>query len=239
MPDLTQQIRRFAKQQSFRLFDSQSWSTKLGGFAAAASVRTWMSTLRYRAIFHDPTVDPVRTDFRGPVIGIFWHEYLTVLFYLRGNTNTAILTSRHRDANWLSEAARYMGFETIRGSTNRGGSQALLEMMRNHRDKNLGIACDGPRGPRREMAAGPIYLSSKLQIPLVTYGIGFDRPWRMKTWDSFAIARPFSRARLVVGQRIQVPADADRTTIEAYRRQVQQQLNELTEEAESWAHSGQ
>jgi len=197
-----------------------------------------MRTLSYQVVQYDSTTDPVADDFNGPVIAVFWHEYLLLPFYLRGHSNTAILTSRHRDAEWLSEAAGHLGFEIIRGSTARGGSQAMLELVRVG-DKNVGIACDGPRGPRRTMAPGPVFLSSKLQIPLITYGIGFDRPKRTRSWDKFAIPRPFSRARWIVGPRMQIPTNLSRDGVEHYRRQVEGMLNILTDEAECWASTGE
>lgn len=212
--------------------------TKTGGFVSAAAVRQWMGTLDYKAILHDPTCDPVRDDFRGPVIAVFWHEYMLLPFYLRGHSNSAILTSRHRDAEWLSESARHMGFETIRGSSSRGGSQALLEYMRRGELRNLGVACDGPRGPRRSLAQGPIYLSSRLQVPLVIYGIGYDRPWRAPTWDRFAIPRPWTRARLIVSERLQVPSGLKRQGVMRYCDRIEEMMLKYTFEAEAWAADG-
>jgi lysophospholipid acyltransferase (LPLAT)-like uncharacterized protein len=216
----------------------QSFKNKMGGLAAAVYVRTWMGSLSYRTAMYESAVDPVRPDFPGPAIGVFWHEYLLAPFFLRGNTNTAILTSQHRDADWLAEAARHLGFTTIRGSTFRGGSQALLELLRRDDQRNLGIACDGPRGPRRRLAQGPIYLSSKLQVPIVTFGIGYDRPFRMRSWDRFAVPRPFSRVCWISGPRIQIPPRLSRTELERYRRQVEEVLDRLTLEAEAWAMIG-
>lgn len=218
--------------------DTKPWRTKLGGLGAAVLVRTWMSGLDFQASLYDSTVDPVREDFRGPVIAVFWHEYMLAPFYLRGRSNSAILTSQHRDAEWLSEAARHMGFMTIRGSTYRGGARALLQYIRDRGMRNLGIACDGPRGPRRRLTQGAIYLSSKLQIPLVAYGIGYDRPWRMPTWDGFALPKPNSRARLIMSPRMQIPAALNRKQVEYYRNRVEGVLLRLTLEAEAWAEAG-
>ena len=44
---------------------------------------------------------------------------------------------------------------------------------------HLTITPDGPRGPRRQLAPGAIYLASKLGLPLVVMGYGYDRPWRV------------------------------------------------------------
>lgn len=211
---------------------------KAGGLLIASSTRLWMSTLDVQGAFYDPSVDPVHPDFHGPVIFLFWHEYIPLPFFLRGRSNIAMLLSRHQDAEWLSHAARLMGFGTIRGSTNRGGVAALRTLFRQSRSMNLAITPDGPRGPRRKLAAGPIYLSSRLGIPLVVFGLGYDRPWRFSTWDRFAMPKPYSRARIIVGPRLQIPPGIDRDGVEDHRLHVEGVLNGLTEQAEEWAESG-
>lgn len=211
---------------------------KIGGFLIAWVVRLWMSTLDYKAALHDPSADPVHPDFRGPAIFLFWHDYIPLMFYLRGHCNIAMLLSQHQDAEWLGQAASLMGFETIRGSTNRGGVAALRTLFRTGRAKNLAITPDGPRGPRRELAQGAIYLSSRLGIPLIAFGLGYERPWRLNTWDRFAVPRPYSRGRVVGSPPIQIPPGLDRDGIEHHRQLVERLLTELTAEAESWAAGG-
>src|SRR5690606_12703958 len=117
-------------------------------------------TLEYQAAYYDISADPAHPTFRGPAVFVFWHEYIPLLFYVRSFCNVAMLVSAHRDAEVLSQAARFMGFATVRGSTQRGGGSALRAMRRRGRMMNLAITPDGPRGPRRRMAAGAIYLAS-------------------------------------------------------------------------------
>ncbi len=211
---------------------------KLAGLLAASTVRLWMSTLDFKGAAYDPSVDPVEPSWRGQKIYIFWHENILAPLYLRGHCNLAMLLSRHRDADILLEGARHLGFEFVRGSTFGGGATALRELERKGRHMNLAITPDGPRGPRRILAQGPIYLSSKLGMPLVAMGFGYDRPWRMPTWDQFAVPRPFSRACGVVSPAIAIPPDLDREGLEHYRLKVERLLNRLTLEAEAWAHAG-
>ena len=169
---------------------------KLGGLLGSAAVRRWMSTLDYKVAYYDRTIDPVFPDCRGQKIYIFWHEYILFPLYLRGHCNMAMLLSRHRDAEILSHAAYHLGFEFVRGSTNRGGVAALRELLARSQRMHLTITPDGPRGPRRRLAPGCVYLASKLELPLVVMGYGYDRPWRVHSaWDQFAIPRPYSRAR--------------------------------------------
>jgi lysophospholipid acyltransferase (LPLAT)-like uncharacterized protein len=212
---------------------------KIGGLAIATIVRQWMSLLDFQLASYDGAGDPIHPDFPTPAIILFWHEYIPIPFYLRGHCNFAILLSQHQDAEWLSQAARHMGFDVVRGSTNRGGVTALREILRKSRYMNLGMTPDGPRGPRRRLAPGPVYLSSRLGIPLIAVGLGYDRPWRNPwSWDQFAIPRPFSRARIVVSPPVQIPPNLDRDALEESRKSIERLLNLLTQAAERWAESG-
>jgi hypothetical protein len=107
-----------------------------------------------------------------------------------------------------------------------------------HPRSSLILTPDGPRGPRRHLAEGATFLASRLQMPIVCMGFGFDRPWRQNSWDRFAIPRPFSRARAVISRYVEIPPDLDRQGIESYRLQVEEVLNRMTQEAEAWAESG-
>lgn len=111
-------------------------------------------------------------------------------------------------------------------------------MLERSRHQHLTITPDGPRGPRRRLAQGPIYLASRLQLPLVAMGFGSDRPWRAKSWDRFAVPRPFSRARAIIGPPVMLPPDLDRARMEECRQRVERLLDCLTQEAEAWAASG-
>ncbi len=218
--------------------DTHTFLTKLGGLGAAAFINHWVGSLDIQGVAYDPSIDPAHETFRGPVIVVCWHEYILPLLYLRGRSNSAILTSRHRDADILAAALRHLGYSTVRGSTSRGGSRAVLKLLRDSQRSNIGIAGDGPLGPRRELAAGAIYLSSRLQVPIVVYGVGYHRPWRMPTWDRFAVPQWGSRARIITGPRMQIPPKVDRDQLEHYRQQVQAVMHRLTDEAEAWAEAG-
>jgi len=211
---------------------------KFGGLLGATAIRAWMRTLDYQVAYYDRTADPISPDCRGQKIYIFWHEYILFPIYLRGHCNLAMLLSRHRDAEILSHAAYHLGFDFVRGSTNRGGVAALRQLLRKSRRMHLTITPDGPRGPRRRLAPGAVYLASKLGMPLVVMGFGYDRPWRVRNaWDRFAIPRPGTRARAVVSGDLHVPPDLGRVGLEHFRGKIETLMNRLTLEAEAWAES--
>jgi len=215
------------------------WLFKLGGLLTTAAVRHWMGTLDARVVYYDPATDPASVACRGQKIYVFWHEYILLPFYLRGHCHLTMLLSRHADAEILSHAAGHMGFDFVRGSTNRGGASALRTMLRKSQRMHLTITPDGPRGPRRHLAPGAIYLASRLGLPLVVLGFGYDRPWRFgRAWDQFAVPRPCSRVRAVVSGDVHVPPNLDREGIEHFRQAIERLMNRLTFEAERWAESG-
>ena len=208
-----------------------------GGLLGAWAVNQWMRTLDYRAAFYDPHVDPVHPA-TTPRIYVFWHENILFPLYLRGRCRLTMLLSRHRDADVLARVAHHMGFECVRGSTFRGATTALRELAAKGKSQHLTLTPDGPRGPRRRLAQGPIYLASKLQLPIVAMGFGYDRPWRLKSWDRFAMPKPFSRARAVVSPPLEIPPRLNREQSEVCRVRLERLLTQLTVEAEAWAQAG-
>jgi lysophospholipid acyltransferase (LPLAT)-like uncharacterized protein len=209
----------------------------VGGLVTSAAIRAWMRTLDYRCVFYDRSVDPIH-GVTKPRIYIFWHENILIPLYLRGHCHLAMLLSQHGDADILARVAYHMGFDCVRGSTYRGGARAIRDLFERSRIQHLTITPDGPRGPRRQLAQGPIYLASRLQLPLVLMGFGYDRPWRANSWDKFAIPRPFSRARAVIGPPLELPANLDRAGLEHCRQRAEHLLTSLTNEAEAWATAG-
>ena len=69
---------------------------------------------------------------------------------LRGHCNLAMLLSQHRDADILARVAHHMGFDCVRGSTYRGGAQAIWELLERSRQS---ASDDHARRPARSAAA--------------------------------------------------------------------------------------
>ncbi|MEZ6109227.1 MAG: lysophospholipid acyltransferase family protein [Pirellulaceae bacterium] len=214
-----------------------------GGYGLALGLRRLLGTLDVRVTHYDRSVDPSLPEFRGLGIYVFWHEYITFPIACWGNYDIAMLVSQHRDADWLIHAAEALRFRVVRGSSTRGGSQAIRELKRISKEASLTITPDGPQGPRRQLAMGPIYLASRLGLPIIPVGFGYDRPWRFNTWDAFAVPRPFSRARGIMGDRVFIAPRLGRDALETARLDVERRLNRLTVEAEilgrpPWRSSG-
>ena len=214
-----------------------TFSQKITGQLNALAMPRALDLLNFRIRHYDRSVDPARPEYNEHVIFSFWHEYIVVVLPRWGHTPLTVLCSKHRDGEWVNQTAESLGLNIVRGSSSRGGSAAIRQMKTNSQFSSIAMTPDGPRGPRREMAMGPVYLASLLGMPLVPVGIGISNPYRLKTWDQFAIPRPMSRVRMIFGPKIHIPRKCKRNKLESCRQGVQGLMNDLTNEAQSWADS--
>lgn len=199
----------------------------------ALFIRLWMNMMRVRMVSADGRSHP-EDPRQSRYIYAFWHEGL--LAPLATRPKIRVLISQHTDGEFIAQVCERLGIGVIRGSTARGGCQALLEMIRD-RDvtTHLGITPDGPRGPRRQLKAGVVMVASQSGLPIVPVGIGFVSAWRFRSWDQFALPRPGSTMVGVVGTPINVPRDLDRGALQQWVQLVEAELLELTRLAEDWA----
>src|SRR5581483_7657504 len=208
------------------------WLIKLIALVGACLVKLWMGTLRYRARYLGANLDPRQPGFAGRYIYAFWHENLLMPCYEYARRDVRVLISQHADGELIAQVCHHLGFGTIRGSSTRGGFEALRQMVRASRRYHISVIPDGPRGPRRQVALGMIYLGAKTGLPIGVLGFGFSRAWRLRTWDKFVVPFPWSRAVCVFSDALRVPADADREELESYRTLVEQAMNHVSDLAE-------
>lgn len=212
---------------------------RFAGLVGAYALHHYSSSWDGRCLFRDQSHDPKGRSGGGPFIYVFWHEYILLPVAYFGHCRLAAITSRHRDAEIVTHLARDMGFEVFRGSTTRGGTEALRRLLSAGNDgMHLTMTPDGPKGPRRRMTNGTIYAASKTGFPILPVGLGTYPCWRAGSWDRFAVPRPFSRIRFVLDDEIVVPDGLSREELEEYRLLVEKRLCDLTSKAERWAEVG-
>ncbi|OWK36301.1 lysophospholipid acyltransferase family protein [Fimbriiglobus ruber] len=209
------------------------------GWLGSKTILGLLSTLRFELRHESKVVGPV--DVLPPetrYIYLFWHENLLLPHIAFGHPSLSVLISKHADGQLLSSLIRAVGMGTVFGSTNRGGVEAVKGLVNGTSGtRHLVITPDGPRGPRRQVQAGVVYIASRTGMEIVPVGIGYDRPWRAGSWDRFAIPRPGSRARMVTAGSIAVPAGLRSAQLEPYRVMVQAEMDRLATVAERWAET--
>ena len=169
-----------------------------------------------------------------PFIGCFWHGRLLMMpcAWTRGNP-IHVLISEHRDGRLIAETIAHFDLNTVAGSTRRGGVDAIRTLLKVLRSKEYAcITPDGPRGPRMRASDGIVRLARVSGVPILPATFSARRRTVLSSWDRFVIPWPFTRGVLVWGEPITVARDADDAAVERARRQVEDALNALTEEAD-------
>ena len=188
---------------------------RMMGQTTALILPRLVSLLDLKIVHYDRSADPARPEYNEHMVFSFWHEFIGVTLPRWGHTPLSILASQHRDGEWVSQTALSLGLRIVRGSSTRGGASAIRQLKKHCKETSLAITPDGPRGPRRKMAIGPIFMASRLGMPFVPLGIGVNDAWRLSTWDKFAIPKPLSRVRIIFGPKIHVPRKAKRDELES------------------------
>lgn len=208
---------------------------KLAALLAAFLIKAWISTVRLRIRMADWTTDPDHSRCRGPCLHAFWHEGILALTSTTYRNPVYVLISQHADGELIAQVIRYLNLRTVRGSTTRGGAQAVVELLERSRWSHLAITPDGPKGPRRQVQRGVVFLASRSGLPVVPYGLAFSRAWRMRSWDRFAVPLPFSTIYGVTAPSVLVPPELDRAGQDAWLERIQAGLDAATAAAERWA----
>jgi lysophospholipid acyltransferase (LPLAT)-like uncharacterized protein len=215
------------------------WLIRLAATVAAPVLKTWMRTLSYRYSPECRWVHPQSDRVEQRLIYAIWHEALLVPAGLASERPIVTLISHHADGELIAQVCRYFGVQTVRGSTRRGGAEALRELIERFPSCHVLVTPDGPRGPRRCVQAGVVYLASRSRLPIVPVGIGFQRAWRFASWDRLALPVPGSVVYVVVHPSIWVPAGLNREQLLPYCQRLQRALDWATSCAEHWAARGQ
>jgi lysophospholipid acyltransferase (LPLAT)-like uncharacterized protein len=178
------------------------------GFAIWAIARAIASTLRLRTENVD-IIDRTISGSGGAIIASWHGRSLISANYLRGRGYLALI-SLSRDGEVQNHIFRRFGFETIRGSTGRGGARAALLLTRRIKEGAvLAFTPDGPRGPTHVVQPGILFFAQRSGRPIIPIAASARPRKLLKSWDSYMIPMPFGRASFVVGEPIFIAQDLD------------------------------
>ena len=206
----------------------------------------WLGSIYIRLVAVTCRWDVIRGDIptafwdKGePFLLCFWHGRLLLMHKCwKKSLPIHMLISQHRDGQLISRTASHIGVSTVTGSSNRGGAQAIRNMLKIFRNGEcIGITPDGPRGPRMRAYDGVINIArlANATIIPVTYSVSNRKV--LGSWDRFIVPRPFSNGAIVWGQPIHVPKNTKPEEIENYRQKIEDELNAICVEAD--IHCGQ
>lgn len=164
----------------------------------------------------------------NPVLYSLWHDSAVLGAFCGRQYRAVALTSKHRDGTFVENILRAVSVGSIRGSTGKTGGRAALELLRKAKTHNIVITPDGPRGPRRSMSRGIVYLASKTGQGIVPSAFACSNSWDVRgSWTSLTIPKPFSKVVALLDEPIYVPPNLDEVEINWFVSSVQQRMDKL------------
>ncbi|WP_221270338.1 lysophospholipid acyltransferase family protein [Desulfurispira natronophila] len=163
-----------------------------------------------------------------------WHGRLLSALWLYGRGNAFAVLSSHKDGEMFSRVLRYFGHDCVRGSSTRGGSAALRQMIKKLRQGcDIAITPDGPKGPPRIVKPGTMVAAKSTKTAVLPVSYSCQPLRHLSSWDSFVLPRPFGTMFFVIEPPI-FPADLETDRANALLGQA---LDRATDTADTLAQS--
>lgn len=135
-----------------------------------------------------------------PLILCTWHQqFFSAISYFKSYSkyNPGLMISQSRDGDLISGVANKTGWHTPRGSSTRGGKQAMDAMIDHIRTHGFGAhVLDGPTGPIGKVKPGIIKMALETNAMIVPFYTKADQAWFFNSWDRFMLPKPFSRVTI-------------------------------------------
>ena len=150
-----------------------------------------------------------------------WHQqFFSAIRHFRkySKFNPGLMISQSRDGELIAGVANKTGWHTARGSSTRGGKNAMDAMIAHIKQYGLGAhILDGPTGPIGKVKAGIIKMAQKTNAFVVPLYITPEKAWFFNSWDRFMLPKPFSKITLTFGDAIQFTKTDDKNSFESQR----------------------
>ncbi len=169
-------------------------------------------------------------DDHEAVIYALWHGRLWLLASRLRDRGMAVLVSMSEDGEVIARALEGMGLYPVRGSSSRRGREGLQELEQTLRGgRSVALTPDGPRGPRHQAQMGAVALASRTGKPILPISSASRSAWVLRSWDSFQVPHPGTRAVITFGEPLLVPREDD---LEPWRRKLEEDLTAAEREAD-------
>jgi len=174
----------------------------------------------------------------GRIIISSWHQRFFGGFFLPQifKWSPCIMISQSRDGDFISRVVSHIGWIPVRGSSSRGGKQALRVMVEGVMENRIGgHIVDGPSGPPRVIKPGLISLARNTNAVICPGIVSYEKVWTFNSWDHFMVPKPFSRVLFRFGSIFAVPEIMSDDQFESFRKEVEDDMIKAYETADrSW-----
>ncbi len=197
------------------------------GIRVLNPVLTFVCGSLIKKVINGEAVEALERDGRNFVVA-FWHGKMLFGWYRFRNKGFTGLTSQSKDGDILASVLGKWGYSVVRGSSSKGGSEALNEIVYSIKSgKSVCITPDGPKGPPMEMKAGAAVAAKKAGVPLILMGISYKRKSRLKSWDRFEIPHPFSFIKIAYSEPVYLDPEMEKDELAARIPDIQREFERV------------
>jgi KDO2-lipid IV(A) lauroyltransferase len=169
--------------------------------AVAWIYRLYYATLRVRYVLPDGTTGRA-ADFpmRGALFAVCERDALA-LSGLMASRRFSVIVAHGRDGDRATALLEAMGCRVARGSSRRGGAEAMRGLISSLRDNDqpVGMVVDGPLGPDGIAKPGAAFCAAHTGRRLIALGVGASRAIRFsRTWSGIYLPAPFAAITIAV-----------------------------------------
>jgi lysophospholipid acyltransferase (LPLAT)-like uncharacterized protein len=168
-----------------------------------------------------------------PILFALWHGRMFLSIQAHRHEAIVTMASRSKDGEIIAGWLERNGYSVVRGSSTRGGSEALREMVRRIRaGANAALTVDGPTGPPRRAQPGILQLARLTGAWILPITSSSARPRFLRSWDRYLLPLPFSKNVVLYGEPFPVESG---DTEETVQRRLETALDDATAEADRLA----
>ncbi|OQY58781.1 MAG: hypothetical protein B6245_09940 [Desulfobacteraceae bacterium 4572_88] len=195
--------------------------------------RLYSKTFRFR-VENENTWLKYYSEKNGTVLLCAYHQqFFSAIRHFKKYEvyHPGLMISKSRDGEIVAGVAKLTGWHPVRGSSSKGGREALKLMVGHLKEYRLSAhIVDGPRGPAGIIKPGAIRLAYEADAVIVPFYIAADRAWYFDSWDRFLLPKPFANVVLRFGDMIRLEADEDQHEFEHQRKFLEDRMRrELAE----------
>jgi lysophospholipid acyltransferase (LPLAT)-like uncharacterized protein len=187
-------------------------------------------------VIESPEVKEYREQGK-PFIVAHWHGDELGILHLLKPYHVSCIISTSKDGEIMNKAVQLLGAETVRGSSTRGGTQALKGIIQTKKKgRRPSVAVDGPKGPIYKVKPGIMQISRLTHLPIAPISFHSSRSHIFeKSWNKSQLPLPFSRVTIKWGPMIPPVKKTDDPKSEALSVQLEKALNQTKSEAAALA----
>jgi len=168
----------------------------------------------------------------APCVLALWHRdapsLLVIFAKRRPPCRTAIMVSHDPRGDSLALLCRMIGFHVVRGDSEEGGWEALLELARELMNGASVILTADGGGPARQAKVGAIALASAVGVPLIPLGADcYPAIAEPHKWDASRNPVPFCSLKILLGSPCTFEPLTDLTSVEKAQAWLEKTLNGL------------